>query len=584
MGQENIIINDVEIPVIRDGNKIYYPISFMGKKLLFKNLSSNQLIKNGYGEYIKQFDIDFGKNTGSVQYTYCIDEDGFKKILKNSNINRLDIKQRKSMKKICKYFEVNIKIDLLENMLDEFDDWQEYDFWSKECICEYLKYYPNIKWQRCTNCNNYYPYDECFFAKENNPKNKAELKTKCKCCDNGFKMKYYNNELYTNTYYKDGIEWYLYVKQNAVDIYSIYEYYKNNDIQYPSILKNNISAGNIITKFYKDDILNNLDNCNLRYISKISKIPVEYISLKIIDKNIIKSVNKKELIHKINVNNRLEEVNLKRVAKNLKELSFEEAVEILNDYLINNNIKINNIYDYDYYKLVMKTKLRYFFDNNEMDVLEFIVKYYNYEYAPYKFKTRGTKFWKKRDNVDFTLRYLIEKDMKLQIEKIPLYITRFSLQQKSRTLYNILYEKRFDNTLFEWINRLYPDKFIEEDFNISVTRNQFDSVEERQIHDLLKQKFKNVIYNNKSNESSVNILGMMPDWFIFTDTNLYIIEYFGMIVNKKTNSKRLIDYKEKTDNKLEKYKKLSYGIMVYLYPDDLKNNFEGFYKKASKIV
>lgn len=587
--QEITKINDVNVPIIKEGGEIYYPISYMGDKVLLKDLSPSQLKQNGYGNYIKQFDIDYGEGIGGVQFTYCISEEGLKRILFNCRIGRLNVEQKIFMKNTCLYLKLNINIDTEEKFLDFYseDIWKQYDFWFVECIEAILKENPNIKWQRCSKCGKYYPYDISFFSIESNPKNKNNLKTRCNNCYKNLRMLYYNNKLLTNIYYNDGKTWYLYFKSNNtnINIESVYNHYINNNLSYPTYLKNSIHVGNIIVKYYKDNILNNLDLVNEEYISKISKIPEKYISMKMIDKMIINCTKKKEIITKFKIlkAERLANIKLKSVAKEIKLITYEEAHDILNNYIINNNIIINDIYNYDYYKLLQKTKVKHYLYNNKVDTLEFIVNYYNWEYAPYKFKTIGYKFWKKKYNVDKTLKYLIEKDLKIPIEKIPLYITKYALTKYSSSLYNIVNNKKFDNSLFNWINRLYPDIFIEADFDLAVYRNKFDSIEEGQINDILKNKFKNVLYNQRR-IVNINIDGMMPDWFIFTDTNLYIVEYFGMYIAQQDYNKIVHNYITKANEKMEKYKKFPYGIKILIFPEDLKNNYESLNLKLNDIV
>jgi hypothetical protein len=258
--------------------------------------------------------------------------------------------------------------------------------------------------------------------------------------------------------------------------------------------------------------------------------------------------------------------------------TYKEMLDCETDFIIFNDI----VYDYkseelDPYECFVATK------NND-GTINFIVNYYNWEYAPYKFKTRGERFWKKQFNVDMTLKYLIEKDMKLPIEKIPLYITRNNLHIKCHQLYNALLERRFDDNLYDWINRLYPNKFIEDDFNVGVIRNEFDSLEEKLVDELLRKQFKSVIYNNRKSKNKITVLGMNPDWFIFTDQNVYIVEYFGIAIDHQKYNKRISDYVDKTKEKIDKYSRLPYGEKIYLYPDDIREDHIGFNEKVSKIV
>ena len=318
--QKEIKLNKVVVPIIIEGEEVWYPINYMGNKVLLKDLAPSQLIENGYGQYIQQFSVNYGEGIGGIQNTYCISEDGLKEILKNSRLGRLNVDQRKAMKEVCKYLGLDIKIDTKEKFIDSYPEykWCKYDFWSVECIESVLnsKENQNIKWQKCSKCGRYYPYHRCFFGKESNPHNKNDIKTVCNRCYKTTRILYYNNETLTSTYYIDGKAWYLFIKNNN-SIYDIYEHYLQNNLKYPSILKNSLNVNNIIVKYYKDEILNNLDSVDIKYISKISKIPSEYISMKMIDKNIIESSKRKELLHKIKAEKRLEKIKFKSVAKQL---------------------------------------------------------------------------------------------------------------------------------------------------------------------------------------------------------------------------------------------------------------------------
>jgi len=205
------------------------------------------------------------------------------------------------------------------------------------------------------------------------------------------------------------------------------------------------------------------------------------------------------------------------------------------------------------------------------------------KYSAYKFNIVGNKYWDLQENRIKALKYLIEEDMKIPIEKIPLYLTLENLRKHSNTMRHIL-KKYYNNNLWLWVNEVYPGKFIEEDFNITVIRNIFDSAEEHIIHDILISKFKNVIYNQRNTKNTITIAGMQPDWFVFTDNGVWVIEYFGIDVDYGEYNKRISDYKKKMLSKIEKYKKLEWLGKIYIYPKDLKENFKGLKEKLKSIV
>lgn len=579
--QKEIIINDVKIPVIEESGVIYYPISYIGSKVLLKVLTGNQLIKNGYGKYIKQIEVDYGEDTGGVQNTYCISEDGLKEILRNSKIGGLSIEQKRAMKEVCNH--INLKMDIDFNAkFKEFvteEEINQHDFWTKECINSLPKDMFNM-WQKCSKCGKYYPYHENFWIKEVNKRNKQPLRGICNNCEK-VHVKYYDDNDFTKAYYEGEELLYNILKNSSKNIYEIYNAYLEGKIEYPFILRNSLNTTNIIVKLYRDIILKNTNNCTKEFINELTKIPLDYISMKSLDRHLFQKIKKEELL-KTKIDNPKDNTITKRI---IKRMTFEDAKYLLDMYIHNNNIKIDDVYNYNYNKLFENAKVKYYIESIHKDKLGFIMKYFDNQYAAYKFRSIvGQKYWENRDNADQAMKYFIENDLKIPIEKIPLYVTKMNLQMKANTLYNIIYKKRFDDTIFDWISRLYPGKFIEEDFSIGVIRNEFDSMDEKLIDDMLRQRFQSVVYNYRNSNNKVTIMGMNPDWFVFTDRNLYIVEYFGIALNHGKYNQRISDYINKSEDKLEKYERLPYAEKIYLYPSDIKGDCEGFKDKIKMIV
>ena len=586
--QTEASINNVNVPMIEEGEVRYYPISYIGSKILLKDLSPSQLRQNGYGEHINQFNVDFGKvleGKQGVQYTYCISEEGLRVILLNCKIARLSVEQKKAMVGVCQHISLEIEIDTEEKFLDSYPEtkWKKYDFWLVECIGSLLKVESDVKWQRCSKCNRYLPYHSNFWTKESNPKNKQLLRCICNECKKTH-IEYCGNKELTKAYYDGGERLYRLYKDNDVNIYKIYELYFNDVItRYPRILQNNIHVNNIINRYFKQKILDNINTFSLEYVSQISKIPIHYISAKAIDRNIVSKFKREEILNS-NIENDTTKIKTYSVKRLIVCLTFNDAKEMIDSCLKKYNIIIEDVYTYNYDILFEKAKVKWYVLNTEKDKLGFVMKYFDNKYAAYKFKIQGQKYWKDRNNADLAMRYFIEQDLKLDIGKIPLYVTKNNLQMKCRTLYNILYEKRFDGNLFEWINRLYPNRFIAEDFAIGIIRNEFDSMEEKMVDDMLRQEFKNVVYNNRQGDNKVSIMGMEPDWFIYTDNNVYIVEYFGIALSQFKYNQRISDYIDKSEIKITKYNELPYGKKIFLYPEDIRKDNIGFYEKIKDIV
>ena len=217
-------------------------------------------------------------------------------------------------------------------------------------------------------------------------------------------------------------------------------------------------------------------------------------------------------------------------------------------------------------------------------VLDFIMELYDYKYAPYKFKGGYETYWKNKDNVNFALKFYIEQDQKIPLEKVPLYVTLNNLQKNALTLYYIIYKKKIYKTLFEWVDAVYPNMFEERDFSVGSIRNYFDSNEEEIIYNYLKDRFKNVIYNKRNCENTVNLKGIIPDYIIITDSGCWLVEYFGLYVpDKAGTSKRITDYVKKTDKKINTYKTIKHN-KIFIYPEDLLDGMKGLEGKVKKIV
>jgi len=63
----------------------------------------------------------------------------------------------------------------------------------------------------------------------------------------------------------------------------------------------------------------------------------------------------------------------------------------------------------------------------------------------------------------------------------------------------------------------------------------------------------------------------------------YIVEYFGLIINRDSDNSRVNDYKERTEGKIEIYEQLDGYGKVFIFPDDLKDNFSGLMEKLKMI-
>lgn len=553
--QKEIIINGVKVIIIEYEGREYYPLSFVIQKVLLRKSNSGLLRKNKrYGIHIKKMKINYGYYTGGIQEMYCISKEGLIIYLNDSKLGRLTQEQRLGLNAMLKY------LGLEEIDGNKYINTYETNEYIQDCIDVIVKENPNVKFKKCTTCGHSYPEHKNFFNVDDRVK--GGLTKVCRECNTNSRIIHSDNNK-KNIYIDHGLEGYLLSKYNVELFYDTYIF--NKDIKVPNWIKTKNNYLKIIKYYYDKGVItkDNITKDNLECLFGISFYITDMTIYEVYELLFGKDYKYYPWLY----------------PKLSQKLTIEEGKKVLKNYIEINNIKIDNIFRRDYGKLLKDARLTQFSYNT----LNFVVEYYNREYAGYLFKTVGKNYYKDESNRIFDLKYLIEKDMKIPIEKIPLYLTKFAIQKKSRSLYYILYSGIYYDNLFQWVDKCYPNKFIEADFVINPYRKEFDSIEESQIDDLLHSKFKNVIYNQRNNERTINLEGKIPDWFIFTNNGCYLIEYFGLYVDREIHNSRINDYKVRTDDKLDKYKELNGYRFIGLYPEDLKNDFKGLKNKISGI-
>ncbi len=454
--------------------------------------------------------------------------------------------------------------NLPENELNLHNDY------IKNIINDFISTYNEkrkLRYQLCIKCNRYYPQHSNFFHLQNDRKTFEKTCHDCKCSKDHKRRILNDSVLATRLYEYYGEEGHKWYREH--DVVKIYECcIRTHKTIIPEEIVNKEDYLVIIKHLYENKIITE-DN-------------LTYELLKTNRLNGIKEMFKLYEIYSylFGKDFYLYYWKYKHFRFGDIEITYDILNKILINYINEYNIIIEDIYNYDYIKLFQECNIYNFISNNTLD---FLVKYYDYKYPGYKFKLRGNNYYKEINNRIFDLKYLIEEDLKIPIEKIPLYLTNTSIARlENKSLYYVL-KIYYNYYLFDWINECYPNKFIETDFNVSIIRNEFGSEEEHMIHDILTSKFKNVLYNKRNTVMTVNFNGMIPDWFVFTQIGVWIVEYFGLYVENK-NSKMVNDYVERTDNKIDKYDEFKNYKFVYLYPDDLKENMKGVKEKISVIL
>jgi hypothetical protein len=461
---------------------------------------------------------------------------------------------------LCEYFECE------ESKISK--QIKTYNKYELDCIDYYVLKNPRVEYKECVRCNRSLPKSHKFFTSDGRVR--GGLTGVCKdCVGSIFNHK---NEYIESIYRNFGNDGYILYKNDTISFYNTYCH--NKDFKFKC---NNENESLKIIKWYYDNGLLKVKDLSKEYINKFF--------------NFNRTSYHNNAINEYCSNNECKVRPYKYPTYTLGRVDYKQANLILDNYIEDNNIIINNILEYnDYQGLLRKSKLSYFLEgrgNKSYSMLEFIVQYFGYEYAGYKFKACSANYYKKKENRDFDLKWFIEKDLKVETNKIPLYITKYALHQKASPLYTALGKGYCGESLFDWVNECYPDVFNINDFEINPYRAEFDSLEEAQVDEYLRKEIsKSVLYNGRTNRDVIEIEGMIPDWIIHTNKGCYLVEYFGLYSkNDISSSHRLIRYHEKMKIKMEKYKeleKVGYKTL-FIYPDDIRNGFDGLLEKLQQI-
>lgn len=567
MEQKSVQIGSVEVPIILDGGEEWFPVSYITTKVLLRSGKSglvNKHNKDSITNYLHIYTIKYGDK--NIQESRCINKIGLFELLKKTKVGSLSVDQRISQNDLHKY----IGLELLP--VDEQDTnkynkkWlSEVDAYTKDIISNELRI-ENVEWiRRCSKCNNHYPMTNRFFAIDNRA-DKGFAKV-CRVCTGKVNI-FTHQDTDKNKMMKQEVD--LYKSMANDQIMNIYDAYRNKKInRLPDCYENKESYLRIVKDLYDKETIdkNNLtmdfliNDCNLKGIQKYLSIEDIYVYL-------------------FGNNFYLYSYKFPHFKFRNIKLTNEIAFLIINNYIKDFKVIINDVFTFDYSNILKSCGLNGFVNGN---VLEFIVNFYDRQYPGYIFKTFSSNYYKDETNLLFDLKYLIEKDMNLEVEKIPLYLTKNVLRNKCNSLYRFIVTKK-NGSLFDWVDKLYPGKFIENDFEINAYREEFGSDTERFIHDILKENFKNVIYNQIHTNRTIEINGMIPDWLILTDNGVYVVEYFGLYEERQYGkSSRVTDYIDKTKRKIERYGEMKGYKFLFFYPDDIVDDFRGCREKINKI-
>lgn len=555
---KEIKLDGVTIPYCTNEEGVdYYPIKYVVEQFLLKGYGQIHK-KENLKEFVKRYVIDFTFKGTVPQECYCMNREGWIEYVSTmkKNKNKSDEKIKR-LKIFYEFLDMEYKDETVK----------EYDVYTLRCIENFKLSNPEIKDKQCVKCERYFPNSEYFYPLTY----QGDIANTCRSC----KDMYWKND--------NKEEKYVYETYGLIG----FEKYKDDRISF--IFKNPNKDFIIQSDDRKSEVLSIIKDMHKKGYISSENLNVDYIKsnsgikFKIGDQNI--SIKNNELIEYCSEGDcKLRPWLYPKYRLGIIDL--KEGVKIFKRYLDENNVDIEDKFNHSGWDRLLRAARLSQFNSN---ILGFVVELYDRRYGGYTFHISSTNYYKDKNNCIFDMKYFIEKDLKIPIEKIPLYVTKYALHEKSNALYRVITKDkklRPYDTLFDWINDCYPNRFIEADFDINPYRSKFDSLEEAQVDEQLRLRFNNVIYNPRDKEYKVEIMGMIPDWIIITEKGCYLTEYYGMYTEGDVSSShRLQRYQEKTAIKLDKYKSLENNGYKHLaiFPNDIRNNFEGLHKKIDKI-
>lgn len=357
------------------------------------------------------------------------------------------------------------------------------------------------------------------------------------------------------------------------DVLSIYGHYMDNrcSIKFPLVLRNKNAVLDIITDSYNRG---KIDKNKIVANNILSQLYIPMFS--VTSNDIYSHLFGEDFLY----------YPWKYKNYNSVNLSLEDAKTIFLNYLDELKISkfdIGALCSISWTKFYRDCKLERFINDNskKLDRFSFVLHCIGYDFPLYKFQNTGGNLWRNRVNRVSATRSMID-EMKIKVDEIPMYISNSVVQSFNKTMYMVL-TKYYDGNIYKMINEAYPNMFKEDMFYITNLKNKFDSKPEGLVDLILRDYFDIVIYNQRHTENTVTINGNQPDWIAIKDGDAYIIEYFGLYEPSQVKSTRVRQYIDRTHEKIDSYKRLTGYKTLYIYPQDIKDEYLLLKDKLSNL-
>lgn len=196
-------------------------------------------------------------------------------------------------------------------------------------------------------------------------------------------------------------------------------------------------------------------------------------------------------------------------------------------------------------------------------------------------------FYEVKENRINSMKELVEKYLKLNIKDIPKVFSYEYFNLSYTDKYLIKFKHMLDrhyNSVYEFINEVYPNTFKESEFPyknhyITLDNIKVRSEPERMIHHLFMSMKINYRYGDCVGKININNVNVLPDWYIFSNGKIVLVEYYGMLNMHHLDFGYDDKYKMKTELYNDLCSKDNNYIYLPLYKGDLKHDFKGIKDK-----
>ncbi|MED3562282.1 hypothetical protein [Bacillus xiapuensis] len=434
--------------------------------------------------------------------------------------------------------------------------------------------YRELPRKQCNKCEKEFPLNDIFFLKEKRIKDGFE--NKCRKCRRGnFKVREHkqNRPLINES---------LFTEFNSIN--ESYEYYlKENVLPYHSfILDNHLEIFKYLVS--KENIsIHNLNELNRQWFQD-RKL---YSSLLRIYNG---SVNHFVLAAYPNSFQPWEFTTVGRHYWKVKSNRIK-ALEWLVDELLKTNV-INNIDEIPrkvngdmFSSHGLKTLLAEYYNGHTYYAFNDLYpnKFYVWQY---RFIMDG--YLDDKENRIQALKELIEY-LELDTKDIPKVLSYeyFNLSYEDEHLIKFKYIiDKYYNTLYDYVNEVYPNVFDKDELPYKNSYQTLDNIKvrsepERALHHLFMRLGINYNYGDYVGRMSINDITVLPDWYIYSNGKIILVEYYGML-----DMSIDFGYNDKYEKKEKLYKQLCNEdndyLYLALYKDDLKNSFSGVLSKLKE--